>query len=288
MKLSIFTTITKPEYWQYAWKQAIKNYLDVADEVVVVYGAKEDEELFKDFKVPDNKELTLIYDLWPYEFEWSDIARHFNKGLEACTGDWAMKCDIDYFIHENDIKTLRVALHTHTSWMACSFMKFTVLNRFRAYQKVHMPFIINKSKMGDTIKFGIATNQDTAWGYPVLVKGFNTKHNLPEGTLIDESHVRSTGVDVWNYDNFFRSKEITAENFLRFSRAREKSGFGYTWGETKEQALKMFCNMASSRVRKTEGTFKPLTIDSHPARIRKRIRNMNKWKFGFNNWNNFE
>ena len=43
MKISIFTTITTPSKYQYAYLEAMESYLDFADELVIVDGgAKRD------------------------------------------------------------------------------------------------------------------------------------------------------------------------------------------------------------------------------------------------------
>jgi len=289
MKISIFTTLgnigNTPDYWQYAWREALQSYLDFADEVVVVWGGKKPSR-----PDPYEENLKTIDLFWPYDFSWEEIAKHFNAGLEACTGDWAIKMDIDYIIHEKDMEGWRTQLEGYLkeNWAVCSFMKFTVLNVFRAYQKVHLPFIINKNSLLP-VKFGIPTDDPgSAWGYHILAQGFDDRRGLPVGTTIPDEMVRSTGVDIFNYDNTFRNKEKTGEHFLRFSNARAKAGFKRQWGNTKEEALKKFCDMMASRIKKTSGTYKPLNHMCHPKYIRDRIKGLTVDEFGANNWNNFK
>lgn len=296
-KISIFTTLgnvgNAPDYWQYAWREAIQSYLDFADEVVIVSGmdGKQDVEemlgLILDTNDVEEKKIKFVNLPWPYDFSWPDIAKHFNAGLEACTGDWVMKMDIDYVIHENDMEDLRhqLGIYIHENWMACSFVKFTVLAKDKAYQKVHIPFILNRYSAPKSIKFGIATDADTAWGYPIMATDIDSKTGLPVGRQLPPGVVRPTGINIWNYDNTFRDIERTKEHFLRFSKARAEAGFGWDWGKDENEALKVFCRMMRSRLSKLT---KPLSPTAHPKYMRERIANMTPEQFGYNAWDNFK
>lgn len=298
-KISIFVTLgnigNTPDEWQYAWREAIESYLDFADEVVIVNGEPFNNEDTNDLlyayrdmlELEEGKKSFKIIDLpWEYDFSWETIAQHFNAGLEACTGDWIMKMDIDYVIHERDMAELKARLEAYykEKWWVCSFMKYTVLNQHKAYQKVHLPFIIRGDKK-ELIKFGIPEDDKTsAWGYPIMVNGFDEKRGLPTGTTIPESMVRSTGIDIFNYDNTFRDKETTGKHFLRFSNAREKAGFPREWGSTEEEALQKFIDMMWSRIKKTSGSYKPLLLESHPKYVRDRIKSLTPDLYGYNSW----
>ena len=292
-KISIFVTLgnigNTPDEWQYAWREALKSYRDFADEIVVVYGGieKEDDILGKSpLTGLDTLVDQAIYLPWKYDFSWETIAQHFNAGLEACTGDWIMKMDIDYVIHERDMAELKARLEAYykEKWWVCSFMKYTVLNQHKAYQKVHLPFIIRGDKK-ELIKFGIPEDDKTsAWGYPIMVNGFDEKRGLPTGTSIPDSMIRSTGIDIFNYDNTFRDKETTGKHFLRFSNAREKAGFPREWGSTEEEALQKFIDMMWSRLKKTSGSYKPLLLESHPKYVRDRIKSLTPDLYGYNSW----
>lgn len=290
MKISIHTTITNPDYWQYAWKESIDSFLAMADEVIIVCGCREDLRLIMENYSDEynDKRIKLEYLHWPYDFSWEEIAKHFNIGLKSCTGDWAIKCDLDYVFHEKDIDEFKLQLSKYENMPVCSMVKFNVLHKYIGYQKVHSAFIVNKKLMGDKIKYGVSTTEDTAWGYPIMVEGIDEKTELPIGRSFMDNEIGRIGIDFWNYDNFFKTIERTKEHFLRFSIARNKAGFGYTWGKTGDEALEKFCDMMKSRIKKTKGINKPLTIDSHPKYIRETIKNMKPEQFGYNNWNGFK
>lgn len=297
-KISIFTTLgnigNTPDYWQYAWREAIESYLDFADEVVVVNGGNTDHTNMNDWlyahrdrlQLELGKSYKIIEMPWKYDFSWETIAQHFNAGLEACTGDWIMKMDIDYIIHERDMAQLKDKMKR--GWNAgfdlMSFMKFTVLNKDKAYEKIHIPFIIRKEKR-DKIKFGIPTDDPiSAWGYPINVKGFDEKCGLPTGTSIPDNRIMSTSTRIYNYDNTFRNEKITGEHFLRFSNARVKAGFPRDWGGTEDEALIKFKSMMWSRLKKTETTYKPLKLEDHPKYIRERIKSLTPDLYGHSSW----
>ena len=80
MKISVATTYTNPDERQDPWREAISCYEDFADEIIVT---GQD---------------------WPYEFSWEYIGKTFNEGFKKAKGDWVFRMDIDYFLHEKDIK----------------------------------------------------------------------------------------------------------------------------------------------------------------------------------------
>ena len=167
MKISIITTITNPDDMQYAWIEAIDSYGALADELIIVNGGK---EIFYDH--PDNTRRveTKVLNLpWPEDWHWSELPIHLNAGLKEATGDWVIKMDTDYVIHETDIPAIRRALEVNAkNYAVASFMKKIIINRNSYYKKCRTPLAINKKKVGDTIKFGKADNSD--WCYPIIVK----------------------------------------------------------------------------------------------------------------------
>src|SRR3990167_6150005 len=109
MKLSIIATVTNPVKRQDPWLEALECYLDLADQVVIVNGGT--PFTFENItKIPDpdrDADITFVNLEWPYEWSWEELPRHLNAGLEQATGDWVIKCDIDYFFHEKDHTRIR-------------------------------------------------------------------------------------------------------------------------------------------------------------------------------------
>lgn len=281
MKLSIHTTITDPDKYQYAWREALECFCALADEVIIVNGGESlslDDGKIKEILLP-----------WPEEWHWSELPVHLNAGLDACSGDWALKMDIDYLIHESDFSTLRFALEEAKHHLVASLMKCPIVNKNHFYRKCDIPFAINKALGGNKIKYGKPLDgQKSDWCYPIFTQKeyirYGEKNLVPEGRLVDEVVVRRTGIDVWDYDYFFRTKEIAKSEFWRFSKAYA-TVFDKSWGSTEKESWNVFCEQMKGRVKKA---ILPLGIESHPRFIKERILAMTPQEYGFNNWNNFE
>jgi len=183
MRINIFTTLSDPENKQYFWKEALENYLDFADEVIVVDGMnykgkcqdfslhdqdhdkKHDREetaseirylLYEDLVIKTHKDdaydkLKIINYPWPEEFDWKFIGEQMQRGYDACTGSWCLRLDADYLIHEDDFQAIRDFLE-HCDKPIARFAKkqFLLADRYRV--KSLLPIAFNKGKFGDRIK----------------------------------------------------------------------------------------------------------------------------------------
>lgn len=280
MKLSIHTTTTQAEERNYPYLEALKSFCAVADEVIVVDGGSTDGSVEKMLALdPKIKVITLP---WPEEYDQAEFPKHLNAGLEACTGDWAIKCDIDYIFHEKDIIDLQVRLRGHSDKAAAMTLeKFNVINRFRGFRKARIPFCINLGYSGNAIRYGrmIGEGLSDDWSYPVLAK-HTDEFGVVHGEPLKDFMVYATGVDVWNYDYFFRTKEETKKLFARNARAWRRS-VDSSWGKDDEDAFTVFLAQARGRLQKV---FVPLEVISHPVFIRERIAAMTPDMFGFDNW----
>lgn len=287
MKVSIFTTITNPELNQYAWREAINNYLDFADEVIVVDGASTDGTLEELVEMHTQVNLNAGYEKlqvgvmpWPQDkWDWSELPKHINFGLDRCTGDVAIKMDIDYLIHEKDFDLAYRQLETmvNNKFMLGWFVKLTVLNKKKGYRKTEMPLAVNK--FFKDIKFGKNNTVKTDWCYPIYSKGID-KNGVYYGSPIQQKMVFGTGIDIYNYDYFFRTKEKAKEIFWRFAKAYATQ-FDSSWGSTEEDAWNVFLKQEKSRLKKN------LVNISHPEAIKQRVLHMREDQFGYNNWDNF-
>ena len=100
MKLSVFTSMTDPESRNDPYKEAISCYEDFADELIIV---------------GEN---------WPYEFKFDQIGKVFHEGFEKSTGDWAIRMDLDYFFHENDVGKIKKFLINNNDSPAVAFPQY--------------------------------------------------------------------------------------------------------------------------------------------------------------------
>ena len=283
MKISIFTTITNPDYWQYAWKEAIACYETFADEVIVVDGSKRfdgDETYSPQFELNEmalcGKVKVILYD-WPYEWHWSELPKHIQKGFEQCTGDVAIKMDIDYLIHEQDFYGLKKELEAiiGLNFKLGNLKKFTILNKKKGYEKANLPIIVNM-KYKDEIAWGVNDERKTDWCFPIT-KDRQDEFGVWHGKQINP--IYQTGYDIYNYDYFFRTEEKAEEAFWRFSKAWNRGTGDWSWGNTKDEALAVFKKQLYGRLKNQF-----LKDVNHPKFIRERINNMKPEEQGFSNW----
>lgn len=284
MKLSIHTTITNPERWRYPYMEALASFCELADEVIVVDGGSTDGSLenIQMLSKIKNDKIKIITLPWPEEYSQGEFPKHLNAGLEACTGDWAMKMDIDYVIHEDDIEKFHVWLEHlhHEEWALASYLKFQVLNQSRGYVKARLPFIIHKSSAGESIRYGVQSdNPNSDWSYPVFPDG--EINGVPTGKSVPPNLSDLVAINVWNYDYFFRTKELAKECFARAARGWKRGTGKNSWGTTPEESLDIFVEQARSRL---NFSFTPLEIKHHPRFIRDRVRDMTPAMFGYDNW----
>lgn len=273
MKLSIITTITNPEERQDPYLESIASYLDIADEVVVVNGGRPT-------RMEDFQTKTKIINLpWPEKWNWKELPIHLNAGLEAATGDWVIKMDIDQMFHENDIAEIRRRL-SEIDKPCATFQKMSVLPHDTFLQKGEVVLAINKKVNSKSICFGVDSSEYTDLCRPIYHT--STQNEVPYGKVVSFEECGRTGISIWNFDYTFKTQEVTKKEFLKFSLAYEKF-FGMTkWGHTEDQAFEVFMEMMQTRYR--QAVYK-ITDDSViPKYIRKKYNELNDKQFGHSGW----
>jgi len=275
MKLSVLTTISNPDERQDKWQEALSCYCDLADEVVVVNGG---EYLFG-----LNERIKQIPFPWPYEWSWIELPKHLNAGREKCTGDWILKMDIDQFIHEKDFKEVRKRLsECPKKAEAMTFQKMSMTYGGKYYEKGGQP-IAFRNLPG--IAIGKALDKETDLCFAIRQTGIEEVwdwegkiqyYSLPVGKSLKEER---TGVNYWNYDYFFKTKEFTKNEFWRFSRAYYRYFQSWNFGSSIEASFRHFLDMQKGRHDKALYTYK---LEDHPKYIREAVKNLSEEQFGSN------
>lgn len=303
MKISIFTTLTDPEQKQYPYREAIVNYLDFADEVVIVNGGNQynlDEEYIQ------HPKIHYIFYPWPEEFDWTFIGEQFQRGYDACTSDWCLRLDADYLIHPDDFKPIREFLEACNKPIARFAKKqFLLADRYRV--KSLLPIAYNKTKFGDRIKLngGGDLCQPTIDGKEPKNKDITTirkpqmiiimdedtkevKKRLPKTIQKDGiTYQLVESIPIWNYECLLRTKEVEAREFHRFAKAWKRTfKIDHLGAESEKVALQKFLDMQLGRFKNQ--TWKKIKLEDHPKYIQKTIKNLTKEQFGYSLWNNAE
>lgn len=180
---SIFTTMTNPDSRNDPWRESLNCYNALADEVIVV---------------GEN---------WPYEFDWGVFNKIYQGGFDQCTTDWVMRMDLDYFIHENDIKKLKTYLKKYEEYPAIVLPQYQFFTPDRYQVKTKLCLLLNKGKFPN-IKLDGGTDRMLA---------------TLDGKLLTYKNVPQIKIPIWQYDSMFRTKEIIGTDRARFARAWKRT-----------------------------------------------------------------
>jgi len=238
--ISIFTTMTNPEERMDPWREALKCYGDLADEVITV---GED---------------------WPEEFKFDHIGKTFQKGFDKCSGDWAIRMDLDYFFHENDIQNIKSILEKNTKYPAVSFPQYQFFTPERYQVKTKICVALNKRHFPD-----IKLNGGGDLCLPTI-----------NGERIHPKNVPFFRIPLFQYDSIFRTKEIIAHDRARFARAwyRQFNEWGVRGGGTPEEAFDAWFLEVKMKYKKH--THK-ISLKKHPKYIQEKINDLDSSQFGF-------
>ena len=243
MKLSIFTSFTNPIERNDPWEEALECYKAIADEVIVV-GSD-----------------------WPKEFKWDHIGKTFQEGFDKCSGDWVIRMDIDYFIHENDITRLKELLRKYNDYPAIAFPQYQFYTPTKYSVKTFICIALNKKNFPN-----IKLNGGGDLCLPTL-----------NDELISPFKVPLSDIPIWQYDNTFKTKKMIELDRGRFARAwyRYFDSWNDRGGETDKEAYEAWLNNV-----KNKSVFHIFTkkISNHPKFIQKKLESINESHFG---WNGF-
>jgi len=239
MKVSIFTTMTNPSARNDPWKEALSCYEDIADEIII----KGDD--------------------WPYEFSWEHIGKTFYSGFLECSGDWAIKMDLDYFFHESDIKKILISLEKNSDKPAVTFPQYQFFSPERYNIKTMVCIALNKKKFPE-----IKLNGGGDLCLPTL-----------NGQLLNPWKMPIINTPLWQYDSVFRTKKIIKEDRARFARAwyRHFNEWGERGGSEPDIAYKYWFEGVKRKYPKH--TFK-MDLDSHPRYIKEKLLKLDTDQFG--------
>jgi hypothetical protein len=256
MKLSIFTTVTNPLLRGDDFVSAFACYYDLADEITVVHG--NGNHTLSEGKWND------VSHAWPREFNWPFIGQQFQRGYEACTGDWVIHADIDFLFHERDFDAIRKACEDSPDAPALSFWKYQFVQPDRYNIKSRLVIAVNKGKYGDRIRFDS--------GGDLCQPSLDGKH-------IATDDVPEAGIPFYNYEKLIKSEEQIKDDVGRMDRAYQRHYGKYVYGEdgTDESAYEGWLKMALGRYNKAQ---KEIQLSDHPKYIQETIKNLTPEMWG--------
>jgi len=259
MKLSIFTTLTYPDTRGDTWNEAISCYEQLTDEIVVVEGDKKFETEVA-FFMPTK--VSVIQNEWPKEFDWPFIGQQFQRGYEACTGDWVIHADLDFIFHERDYRAIRMACENNPDAPALSFWKFQFILPDRYNLKSRLVVAVNKNKYGDRIRFD---------------SGGDLCQPSLDGQYISPSDIPEAGIPIYNYEKIIKTEAQIKDDVERMARAWTRH-FGDTHLGTTETAYQEWLNMVVGRFSKPA---KHIKLNDHPKVMQDTIKNLTPEMWGY-------
>lgn len=257
MKLSIFTTLTNPTVRGDNAPDALKCYMGLADEVIVINGGEN-----TGFN-PNFKNIKMLYYEWPKEFNWPLIGQQFQRGYEAATGDWVIHADIDFLFHENDFATIRKAFENHPDSPALSFWKWQFILPDRYNLKSRLVIAVNKKRYGDRIRF----NSGNDLCQPSL-----------DGEEIKPDFVDEARVPLYNYEKIIKTGQQVMDDCGRMARAWDRHFHDAKLGFDDESAFDEWIRMMKGRFAKPQEHIK---LSAHPRYIQHTIETLRPSMFGY-------
>ncbi len=268
MKLSIFTCVTLPKARGDNYKDALFCYTSLADETVIIYGRKADIDYPLEYQNGGGRvrHVPTLANVWPKEFEWYVIGEQFQRGYEACTGDWVIHSDLDFIFHEKDFGKIRQALKDYPNAPAVSFYKWQFILPDRYNLKSRLPLAVNKKVFGDRIKF----NGGGDLAQPTL-----------DGKGLDLNEIPQAEVPVYNYEKLLKTKEQIANDQGRMERAWFRHFGYYQMGSdgTNESAYQRWIKAQQGKFNKPQ---EKITLEDHPKYVQETIKDLTPDQWGYN------
>jgi len=281
MKLSIFTTATSPKIRGDTYEQALQCYTELADEVVVIDGSMQldnpDKKWFEEmwhyenYDTKDEEWVEPNIDKreiceWPKEFGWPFIGQQFQKGYEACTGDWVIRADLDMIFHERDYRAIRMACENNPEAPALSFWKFQFVLPDRYNLKSRIVIAVNKKKFGDRIRFD---------------SGGDLCQPSLDGEYISPADVPEAQIPVYNYEKIIKTPRQIADDQGRMERAYFRH-FGHTQMGSDGSDDSAYSKWIEAQKGKFNKPQKFIKLTDHPKVIQGTIKNLTPDQFGYN------
>lgn len=224
---------------------------------------------------PRANDITLskkrIYSKWPDEFSFEFIGQQFQRGYEACTGDWVIHADVDFLFHEKDFRALREACERHSRSPALSFYKYQFILPDRYNLKSRLVVAVNKKVYGDRIRFD---------------SGGDLCQPSLDGKEIIPGDVPEAQVAIYNYEKILKTEEQIKDDVGRMARAYERR-FGYfkLGGPKNEDAYREWLKMVTGRFTKPQ---KHIPLKDHPKYIQDTIKRLRPDQWGFHGLGHLE
>lgn len=299
MKISGFCLTTNNIKNQFPFIESIKSFLPVLDELIIVDGGSTDGTLEAIATLNDPK-IKVILDAdteWESEWFYSRMGRNFDRGLQECTGDWVIKFDVDYILHEKNIEKVRDELEAgfKQNKLTVNFTRLNFILSDRYFLKSKKTLAINKTlaKKNFNLHYGLDIDK-WGFGYDFINSKF-VEHGINFGNMLRcRDNSISTSMNIFNYDYMFMTEKVAIECRYRHFLAEEKQRhleYKKVRLEKNYKKLEYVSRITAwnKYLKQCKGNFfsrdsYTLNLSGHPEIIQDKIENLSKDMQGFNAW----
>ena len=264
--ISAFTILSNPDKYKYPWRESIKSFLPVVDELVVVYDVYSDPDLRPELEAMGVRVVSAIFDL--RKIGWLSYGIMRTTGYQACKGDLILMFDADGILHEKDVK--------HTREQAEHFAKrddivYGYWGKYRTYsptdywiQNKHSGWY-NKRILGDNFDF-----------YHPNRKG------IPNWAMLPEKWKQGVQLDAYlfGYEHVWDTREILEERIINYGHMRDTQAGKDI--QSDEFYLKEYIDNLRNSMQ-TKG--KKRILAEHPAVIQDKLKGLTDREFGHSYFN---
>lgn len=208
MKISGLVVLSNQEKLCYPWRESIRSFLPVVDEMVVVHNPLSDdnsrqllEDFVKEFGEGKTRIVSAPFDLLKYG--WVSYGIQRTVGYQACKGDVVVMFDSDGVLHEKDVPRLieqldwfdRSTEYVMAYWGKYRMYQYSLRDTLYWDQNKHSG-IYHKGRLGDKFDF---------W----RIDGGEIK-GAPNVSLIDQEKEKSIQFDakLFGYEHFWDTEDV--------------------------------------------------------------------------------
>lgn len=266
--ISGLTILSNPEKYRYPWREAIRSFLPVVDELVVVYNSYSEDDTRDEVEAMRGLEgkvrvVSGVFDLRKYG--WASYGIMRTTGYVAAKGDIVLMFDADGILHEryqNRLKELsnemisrrEIAYGYWTKHRIYAPTKYWLQNKHSGWYK--------KNVLGDKFDF-----------YHPSGKGIPNWERIPE-------HLRKGvqfDVVIYGYEHVWDTKELLRERATNYGHMMAMH-YGQPLKSEEEYYQEYIANLKADLSKKS--TTK--SMDDHPAIIRPKLESLTENDFGYN------
>jgi len=263
--ISAFTILSNPEKYRYPWREAIKSFMPVVDELVIVYNPYSEDGSEEEVRAigGNTRVVTGVFDL--RKIGWVSYGIMRTTGYQACRGDLVLMFDADGVLHEKDHTKLREwtdLVATRPQMVYGYWTKKRIYSPTKYWHQNKHSGWYKKKTLGDRFDF-----------YHSSGKGIPNWDRIPE----DLRKGVQFNVELFGYEHVWDTKELLRERATNYGHMMSMQ-YGDPLKTEDEYYEEYIANLKEQLAAKSL----TMSIDEHPAIVRPKLDALNENDFGYN------